>query len=371
MAQDISRRAFLKTGLTAAAGLAASGLALPQAVQASQGGELCTLLDLSKCIGCEACVEACREQWQAGLPDPAQPIPRSLPPRVPVEDWSTRKQVQDRLTPYNFLYLEHLEVPHQGRQVELHLPRRCMHCSNPPCSNLCPFGACQTEQNGAVHIEQDICLGGAKCKNVCPWHIPQRQSGVGLYLSLMPQYMGNGVMFKCHRCLPLLAQGQAPRCIEACPQQVQGIGPRQEQVAKAEALARDLAQKDGVSPEKWRDYVYGLDENGGTNTIYVAPLPFQEINAALLQDHQERAQKDRAAEHQAGRQPEAGNLGRPHMGPVKDSMADAKNLTLALAVAPLAGLAAGLGRFFSKTRKLAASAAPLAAPASSQKGGLS
>ncbi|MFH1036357.1 MAG: 4Fe-4S dicluster domain-containing protein [Pseudomonadota bacterium] len=374
MAQDISRRGFLKGGLAAVAGLAASGLALPAALAADDGQnpqDLCTLLDLSKCIGCEACVEACRGQWQDSLPDPVRPLPRPLPSRVPTEDWSSRKDVQDRLTPYNFLYVEHLEVPHAGRSVELHVPRRCMHCQNAPCANLCPFGACQDERNGVVHIDPDLCLGGAKCKNVCPWHIPQRQSGVGLYLNILPQYVGNGVMFKCHRCLPLLEQGQAPRCIAECPQQVQSIGPRAAQVGQAEALARAMAQKDGASPEKWRDYVYGLSDNGGTNTIYVAPMPFGEINAALGKDHQERAVKDRAADKQAGRRPEAGNLGRPPLGAVPNSMADAQNLTLALAVAPVAGLAAGLGRLFNKTRKLAAIVPPPAAPADSQKGGRS
>jgi anaerobic selenocysteine-containing dehydrogenase len=52
----LSRRGFLKgTGL-AAAGLAVSPLSLPQAAQAATGQELCTVLDLSRCIGCEACV---------------------------------------------------------------------------------------------------------------------------------------------------------------------------------------------------------------------------------------------------------------------------------------------------------------------------
>ncbi len=372
MAPDISRRGFLTGGLAAAAGLAVSGLALPAALAAPAGQsdqDLCTLLDLSKCIGCEACVDACRDQWQADLPDPVQPIPRPLPARVPTEDWSGRKQVRDRLTPYNFLYVEHLEVVHAGRRVELHLPRRCMHCQNAPCADLCPFGACQDEKSGVVHIDPEICLGGAKCKNVCPWHIPQRQSGVGLYLNLLPQYVGNGVMFKCHRCLPLLRKGQAPRCLAECPQQVQSIAPRSAQAAQAQALARDMAAKDGASPERWRDYVYGLEENGGTNTIYVAPLPFREINAALLKDHQAKAHKERADAQAAGRPPEPGNLGRPAMGLVKNSMGDAQNLTLALAIAPVAGLAAGLGRLFSKTRRLAGPAAAPAKDSDSQKGG--
>jgi Fe-S-cluster-containing dehydrogenase component len=283
-------------------------------------------------------------------------IPKPFPERVPIEDWSRRKEVQDRLTPYNFLYVEHLEVPHQGQERELHIPRRCMHCVNAPCTNLCHFGACQTEANGVTHIGQDVCFGGAKCKDVCPWKVPQRQSGVGIYLHVMPELAGNGVMFKCHRCLPLLAKGQSPRCVEVCPEQVQSIGPRAAQLAKAEALARRMAVKDGAAEEKWSDYVYGLKENGGTGTIYVAPMPFAAINAALMKDHQDKAQEERAAAQQAGKKTARGgpseNFGRPHMGPVGSSMADAEKLTAALVIAPVAGLAAGLGRFLAKAVKL-------------------
>ena len=96
---------------------ALGGLALPQAVLAAGGEELCTVLDLSKCIGCEACVDACRETWQAGVPDPVNPIPQPFPERVPIEDWSGRKEVRDRLTPYNFLYIEHLDYEHKGESA--------------------------------------------------------------------------------------------------------------------------------------------------------------------------------------------------------------------------------------------------------------
>jgi Fe-S-cluster-containing dehydrogenase component len=371
MSEPISRRGFLKGAGAAAAGLAVSGLALPQAVQAATGQELCTVLDLSRCIGCEACVEGCRGTWQSTLPDPVASIPKPFPERVPIEDWSQRKDVQDRLTPYNFLYVEHLEVPHGGRERELHIPRRCMHCVNAPCTNLCPFGACQTEANGVTHIDQDVCFGGAKCKDVCPWKVPQRQSGVGIYLNMMPELAGNGVMFKCHRCLPLLEKGQQPRCIEVCPQNVQSIGPRQAQLAKAEALAREMAVKDGAAAEKWGDYVYGLTENGGTGTIYVAPMPFAAINAVLMKDHQEQAAKERAAAQKAGQRPEQGNLGRPHMGPAGASMASAERLTLALMIAPVAGLAAGLSRFLAKVGKTGGAGRGDGAPAPRQEGGRS
>jgi len=306
-----NRRSFLKGTLAAAAATAAAGVPLPQAVQASSGKELATMLDLSKCIGCETCVEACREVNQKYQPpDPIQPIPQMFPSRVPVEDWSGKKEVINRLTPYNWLFVQTAKVKVNGEETEIYIPRRCMHCQNPPCADLCPWGAARKLENGLTTIDPDLCLGGAKCRQVCPWKIPQRQSGVGLYLKIAPAYGGNGVMYKCHRCYERLEKGEIPACIEVCPENVQTIGPQDQIVAQAHARAEEI-----------NGYIYGEHENGGTNTIYVSPVPFEELNRAV-----------------------AKGPGRPHLGPVADSMARAENLTAALLLAPVAGAAAAFGR---------------------------
>ncbi|MCF8043584.1 MAG: 4Fe-4S ferredoxin, partial [Desulfarculaceae bacterium] len=137
-----------------------------------------------------------------------------------------------------------------------------------------------------------------------------------------------------------------------CPEQVQSIGLRPQMLAQAEALAREKATADGASPESWRDYVYGLDENGGTNTVYVSPVPFAVVSAAIDQAHAELAPgqgKGRnAAGKQGGKRRKKGYAGRPPMHPVANSMESAENLTTALVLAPLAGLAAGFTKLFGK-----------------------
>lgn len=304
----MKRRDFLKTlGLAGAAVGAAPALAAAKTEDARERVELATLLDVDKCIACGACVEACAEVNQAKKPEPSRPFPKMHPARVKVEDWSERRDVSDRLTPYNWLYIQTASVVHEGEQREINIPRRCMHCQNPPCADLCPWGAAYKQGNGIVRINDDICMGGSKCRAVCPWKIPQRQTGVGLYLDLLPSLAGNGVMYKCDRCYDRVAQGEVPACIEACPMDVQEIGPRPEIVAKAKALARERG---------W--YLYGLDENGGTNTIYLSPVPFEALNDVV-----------------------AKGPGRPHLARVKDAMAQSENLASAIAVAPLAGVAAG------------------------------
>src|SRR5210317_470720 len=317
MGQQISRRLFLKGGLATAAGLAASSIPGAAAAGISdEGKQLATLLDIRKCIGCEACVEACSEVNFGKYPDPQKPFPKMYPNRVPVEDWSEKKDVNDRLTPYNWLFIQHAEVEIDGEETELTIPRRCMHCVNPPCVKLCPWGAAQQLENGISRIDSDICLGGSKCRKVCPWHIPQRQTGTGLYLDILPSMAGNGVMYKCDRCYNRIAEGESPACIAACPEDVQTIGPRDEILKKAHALAKEI-----------NGYIYGENENGGTNTIYVSPVPFEDLNNAI----------------------EKGK-GKPHLSPVEDTMARANNLAAAMFVAPIAGIAAAVGKFYKRTK---------------------
>ena len=319
MTTIISRRAFLK-GSFAAAGSVAASATIVQAADALtkvKKEPIATLIDISKCIGCKECVYACKESNADKYPQPEKPYPKMFPERVPVNDWSEKKDVTDRLTPYNWLYIQHASVKLDGENIELTIPRRCMHCNNPPCVKLCPWGAAKQENNGLSRIDSDLCLGGAKCKTVCPWNIPQRQTGTGLYLNLLPSFAGNGVMYKCDRCYDLLEKGEKPACIEACSENVQTIGPRSEILKKAHALAKEI-----------NGYIYGEYENGGTNTVYVSPVPFDQLNNNI----------------------EKGD-GRLHFENVKDKMASGNNIAKAMLIAPIAGIAVAAGKFFKAIKE--------------------
>ncbi|MBT8341352.1 MAG: 4Fe-4S ferredoxin, partial [Desulfatitalea sp.] len=88
MSNTISRRSFLKAGIWTAGAMASAGL--PASALGAGPNEWCTMLDLRKCIACEACVEACREVNADKFPQPKGPMPEMVPKsRVKIADWSS------------------------------------------------------------------------------------------------------------------------------------------------------------------------------------------------------------------------------------------------------------------------------------------
>lgn len=272
---SLTRRQFL--GLSA---LTTSALLIPKGSEASEG-KYATIIDLTVCDGCKdeqvpLCVKACREYNKDRFPEPKKPI-QPYWPRKGYEDWSDKRDKTDTLTPYNWLFVQRINV--DGK--EINIPRRCMHCDNPPCVRGCPFGALTKQPEGNSVINDSLCFGGAKCRDVCPWGIPQRQAGVGLYLKLLPKFAGGGVMYKCDLCKDRIRNGQEPACVTACKQRFADkpamyFGKREEIIK----TVSQRVQREGL-------FVYGDRQNGGTSTFYLSSIPFEQI-AKAISDKKER-----------------------------------------------------------------------------------
>ncbi len=306
----MDRRKFIKfSALGAVSPLLGAGVISNLNAAKRESEKMMSIIDLTLCDGCAgretpACVSACRTKNAGVFPEPQKPI-MDYWPQTKHEDYSDKRDVIDRLTPYNFTYVEKVEVA--GRKVSV--PRRCMHCDNPPCQKLCAFGVISKSAQGAVEIDRNFCLGGAKCRAVCPWGIPQRQGGVGIYLKIAPKLAGGGVMYKCDMCADLLAEGKKPTCESACPKGAIKFGKRAEILAEVER-ARAAGR-----------HIYGLDENGGTATVYISDVAFEDIDRAITAKHANKAR-----------------VGVPHLKRVKNPLEDTQVMAEAALVAPIAGV---------------------------------
>lgn len=153
-------------------------------------GQLAFYFDQPYCTGCKTCETACKDK--NGLA-PGQYYRR-------VQEFEEGGYIKSGSG-----VIPHIEV--------LFLSAGCHHCPQPACVKACPAGALEKrEQDGIVTVRPEKCTGCRRCVRHCPHGA----------LQFLPQ---TGKMGKCDFCLDLLAQGQAPACVSACPMRVLDYGP--------------------------------------------------------------------------------------------------------------------------------------------------
>lgn len=187
------------------------------------------LTDVTKCIGCQDCVAACKIANGTG-----EDVPRT---------WQKR----DGLSARNLTSI--LNRP-EGRYVR----KQCRHCIEPACASVCPVGALHTTDKGAVVYDRGKCLGCRYCLMACPYGIPRYD-----WDQPVPYVR------KCTLCYERLQQGQVPACVEACPTQATISGNRNE-------LIKEAHRRISASPDLYINKVWGEHEVGGTSVLYISDI---------------------------------------------------------------------------------------------------
>ena len=160
-----SRRTFLAATAAAAA---ATVLPAKETMAAVSDESYATIIDLTKCDGCPdketpACVTACRTVNAEKFPEPDPKMLKPYWPQKFFEDWSGKRGLKSRLTPYNWIFLQKVQVEENGELVKVNVPRRCMHCDSPACVKICPFGVNHISLTGGEprlhpHFEQVVSI---------------------------------------------------------------------------------------------------------------------------------------------------------------------------------------------------------------------
>lgn len=134
------------------------------------------LHDEKLCIGCTACMDACRE---------VNNVPEGVS-RLEI----IRGEPQGEFPDVKYEFYRH----------------SCQHCSNAPCVHVCPTGASFIDAStGIVDVKADLCIGCQYCIAVCPYRVR----------FIHPETKAAD---KCNFCRDTnLAQGKLPACVEACP----------------------------------------------------------------------------------------------------------------------------------------------------------
>ncbi|AWB34209.1 sulfate reduction electron transfer complex DsrMKJOP subunit DsrO [Orrella marina] len=174
------KRGFLKglLGLTASATVIpihpANASTQPPRRPGMPGKRFGMLVDLRKCIGCQACTVSCSME--------------NLPPIG-----------QFRTTVLQY----EVDMPDESAPAMVSLPRLCNHCDNPPCVPVCPVQATFQREDGIVLVDNERCVGCGYCVQACPYD--------ARFINHETQTAD-----KCTFCEHRLEVGLLPACVESC-----------------------------------------------------------------------------------------------------------------------------------------------------------
>ncbi len=172
-------------------------------------------VDTSRCIGCQACVEAC-------------------------EECDTHRGV----SMINFDYIDRPGSIATAAFV-------CFHCEDPTCAQVCPADAIKKGVDGIVQSALKArCIGCSNCVLACPFGIPK----------IFPEYQQ---MMKCDMCYDRTSVGKRPMCATVCPSQALAY-------VRPEDIARDRRDK------PVNEFVFG-NARVSTKVFMMAPAGRDEI----------------------------------------------------------------------------------------------
>lgn len=272
----MKRRDFLRATATGTAAAAACATLAPSPAEARGNlpipqNAVGLLYDSTLCIGCKACMSACKEANQLPLED-----------NVGEKLWDTPLELSGKTYTVIKVY-QHgtMETKDKAENGFAHIKRQCLHCADPSCVSACPVTAMtKNPETGIVEYNKDACIGCRYCVAACPFGVPQFQ-----YDTATPE------IAKCQLCKHRLAEGKIPACAEVCPTGATLFGPYKaldEEIARRKAMtpgeANDFPRRtpdSGDTHEKpaaqYVDHVYGDKDVGGTQVRYLSGVPFDKF----------------------------------------------------------------------------------------------
>ncbi|MDO5675707.1 MAG: hydrogenase 2 operon protein HybA [bacterium] len=267
----MKRRDLLKgmAGGLALAVLDAPGTGEARTIQALPPEALGILYDSTLCVGCNACMAACKEANH-----------------MPVESGSS-EQIWDNPIDLSAKTLNIIKKYENGTAATkdvatdgyAFIKRQCLHCVDPSCVTACPVSALtKDKENGIVSYDKDVCIGCRYCQIACPYHIPKFEWDVAY-----PEIV------KCQLCSHLIEQGGISACCSVCPTGASLFGRVEDLIEEARrrlqmspgktyafpVSSMDSGKSHNFTAPKYIRHIYGQEELGGTQVMYLSAVPFE------------------------------------------------------------------------------------------------
>jgi tetrathionate reductase subunit B len=176
-------------------------------------------VDISKCIGCNRCVEACKAENDV----PQEPFFF----RTWIERYTIKADGEVTVACVSTQPPRGEETPPVDPDVvrSFFVPKLCNQCANPPCVQVCPVGATFQTQDGVVLVDDKRCIGCRYCIQACPYG--------ARYLN--PE---THTADKCTFCYHRITEGLQPACVEVCPTQARIFGDYKDEASRLERFER-------------------------------------------------------------------------------------------------------------------------------------
>lgn len=235
----VDRRQFLKLLGAGMGGTLLAGRGVSASEPLAAADDVTILYDTTKCIGCRACQNACKDLYgNASEPDPSGLY--DAPQHLSADTWTL------------------IKVRSEGPNSDWpFFNYQCMHCTDAACVAVCPTGALHKDPMGFVALDRSLCIGCGYCTQFCPYGVP--------HLGEDNLYTGEAKSFKCFFCQDRMRSGVAgPACVEACPTAALIWGARGQLLQQARDRVADLKAQ-GVGDAR----LYGEKEAGGLHRLSI------------------------------------------------------------------------------------------------------
>ncbi len=165
--------------------------------------EFAFVINISNCIGCGACVRACKRENSV----PSEHFRTWVERYIVTEEGVYVDSPKGALEGFQKVNAEIRASAKLSRSV----PKMCNHCANPPCVQVCPVGATFRTREGFVLIDHEHCIGCGYCVQACPY-------GARF---INPEIKKAD---KCTWCYHRVKKGKLPACVVACPNKARFFG---------------------------------------------------------------------------------------------------------------------------------------------------
>ena len=286
----INRRDFLKfsagTGLMLTAG-ATPGQAAPKGQLPPDAVGI--LYDATLCIGCMSCMVNCKKANS----EPGGDLYHKEPAGLILFEYPADDKIYDAPDGLSDKTLCVIKAYRGGEQADKASPasksgpafsfikQHCLHCIEPACVSVCPVAALQKQPDtGIVTYNKNKCFGCRYCQVACPFGIPMYE-----WEKASPSVV------KCQLCNHRYAQGKYSACCESCPtgasifgkvKDLQEEAKRRLTLKPGDTYAYPVKRVDGAERteqvvSEYVNHVYGLEEAGGTQYLFLAGVSFDKL----------------------------------------------------------------------------------------------